>query len=218
MMVCEKLSDGFTTDTISSKSDDPKISYIIETINNMTKKMNNSFCEIEQVLKSFEEQDYTAKINSELFRGGELLSVLKGLNSLRDKIIENFKKSYEQNLILDVESNVILQEIEVLSISSQKQTQIVEETAISIEQVASNISNNKESVLTMAKLGKQIQDSSEQSINLVNKTYMGMEDIMIATNKVFDSTGRGFAVVAQEVRNLATKSADAAKEIESLNE
>lgn len=243
MMVCEKLSDGFTTDSISSKSNDPKLNYIINTINNMTEKMNNSFCEIEKVLKSYENQDYTAKINTNLFRGGELLSVLNGLNLLRDKITQNFKKSYEQNLTLDIESNTIFQEIELLSISSQKQTQIVEETVTSVEQVSSNIANNKSTVSNMFKLGKQIQNSSEQSITLVNKTYSDMEDIMVATNKVFNSigiisqiafqtnilslnaaveaatageAGLGFAVVAQEVRNLATKSADAAKEIESL--
>ena len=243
MMVCEKLSDGFTEDTISKKSTDPKINYIIETINNMCSKMNDSFCEVESVLKDFEEQNYVKNVNEDLFRGGELLDVLQGLNSLRDTITKNLTQNYRQGLILEIESRNIVKEVEHLSVSSRNQAQIVEETAASIEEITSNISHNKQIAMEMSKLGKEVQASSQNGIVLVNQTYKSMDEISLATNKVFEAisvisqiafqtnilslnaaveaatageAGKGFAVVAQEVRNLATKSAETAKIIESL--
>ncbi len=243
MMVCEKLSDGFTEDTISKKSTDPKINYIIETINNMCTKMNDSFCEVKSVLKDFEEQNYIKNVNEDLFRGGELLDVLQGLNSLRDTITKNLTQNYSQGLMLKTESANIVTEANNLANSSKSQAQIVEETAASIEEITSNISSNKEIAIKMSKLGKEVQNSSQNGITLVNQTYKSMDDISLATNKVFEAisvisqiafqtnilslnaaveaatageAGKGFAVVAGEVRNLATKSGEAAKTIESL--
>ena len=243
MMVCEKLSDGFTEDTISKKSTDPKINYIIETINNMCTKMNDSFCEVKSVLKDFEEQNYIKNVNEDLFRGGELLDVLQGLNSLRDTITKNLTQNYRQGLMLKTESANIVTEANNLANSSKSQAQIVEETAASIEEITSNISSNKEIAIKMSKLGKEVQNSSQNGITLVNQTYKSMDDISLATNKVFEAisvisqiafqtnilslnaaveaatageAGKGFAVVAGEVRNLATKSGEAAKTIESL--
>ncbi|MCJ8327783.1 MAG: methyl-accepting chemotaxis protein [Campylobacterales bacterium] len=95
----------------------------------------------------------------------------------------------------------------------------------------------------MSNYGKKVHASAEQGIVLVNKTLNSMDDIAEATKKAFEAisiisqiafqtnilslnaaveaatageAGKGFAVVAQEVRTLATKSAEAAKTIENL--
>ena len=70
-------------------------------------------------LKDFEEENYLKKVNEDLFRGGELLDVLQGLNSLRDTITENLTQNYRQGLMLKIESANIVNEANNLANSSK---------------------------------------------------------------------------------------------------
>jgi len=243
MLVCEKLSDGYTDDEIVSISDDAKINYISKTINKMSNKINSAMLEVTQRLNEYENQNYMGKVHEDLFRGGELHNLLSGINSLRDKIALMLKENYRYALANEYESEVLSLESKKLSESSMVQASTIEETVASIEQISANISSNRQTTREMATLGQKVQDSSSGGIELVNKTMNSMDEISDATKKVYEAisvisqisfqtnilslnaaveaatageAGKGFAVVAQEVRSLATKSGEAAKTIENL--
>ena len=243
MLVCEKLSDGYTNDEISMKSSDAKINYISKTINEMTLKINHSISEVSTRLKEYKEQNYLNEVDTHLFRGGSMLDLLKGVNSLKDEITLILKDNYRFALVSEYESEILSDESRKLSKSSMIQAVTIEEAAASIEEISANISQNRNTTSKMSDYGKKVHASAEQGIVLVNKTLNSMDDISEATKKAFEAisiisqiafqtnilslnaaveaatageAGKGFAVVAQEVRTLATKSAEAAKTIENL--
>jgi len=243
MLVCEKLSDGFTEDEISEKSSDPKINYISETVNKMTIKIDTALEQVTSRLKEYEEQNYMDAVDEELFRGGELKNLLTGINSLKNKVTSNLVNNYRQGLVLRNESEVLEKESKKLAKSTNIQAATIEETAASIEEITAIISQNRMTANEMSILGEKVKTTANSGIGLVNQTLDAMDDISKATNEAFDAigvisqisfqtnilslnaaveaatageAGKGFAVVAQEVRNLANRSAEAAKKIESL--
>ena len=130
-----------------------------------------------------------------------------------------------------------------LSQRTEEQASALEETAASMEQLSSTVKQNAENAQqanqlalgasTVAKKGgavvaqvvetmKGINDSSKKIADIISVIDgIAFQTNILALNAAVEAArageqGRGFAVVASEVRNLAGRSADAAKEIKSL--
>ncbi|QMI06621.1 methyl-accepting chemotaxis protein [Citrobacter sp. RHB25-C09] len=119
----------------------------------------------------------------------------------------------------------------------------LEQTAASMEQLTATVKQNAENANQAHQLAKSVSDTADRGSEMVCYVIEKMRDISGSSNRIADilsvidgiafqtnilalnasveaaragEQGRGFAVVAGEVRNLASRSADAAKEIRSL--
>jgi methyl-accepting chemotaxis protein len=148
-------------------------------------------------------------------------------------------------LTLDESSNILLSNVDKLNISSNEAASSLEQTAAALEQITSNIRNNTENIQKMAQYSNSVTASANDGEKLANQTTVAMDEINVQVNAITDAisiidqiafqtnilslnaaveaatageAGKGFAVVAAEVRNLAARSAEAAKEIKTIVE
>src|SRR5689334_9988612 len=130
-----------------------------------------------------------------------------------------------------------------LSQRTEEQSSSLEETASSMEEMTSTVKQNADNAGQANQLATAARDQAEKGGSVVSQAVKAMADINDASRKIADiigvideiafqtnllalnaaveaaragEQGRGFAVVASEVRNLAGRSASAAKEIKDL--
>jgi methyl-accepting chemotaxis protein len=167
----------------------------------------------------------------------------RGINQLADNLTETVSKVKEAAAEIHRGAEEISAGNSNLSLRTEEQAASLEETASSMEEMTTTVKQNADNAGQANQLALAARDQAEQGGMVVGKAVQAMSGINESARKIADiigvideiafqtnllalnaaveaaragEQGRGFAVVASEVRNLAGRSATAAKEIKDL--
>ena len=205
----------------------------------MEKNVHDDINELTDVLHKFKARDFREKIANP--KGDVAIT----LNELGDIINKMLLENLTIGTTMNENADTLRGNVEQLSVSSNQQAASLEETAAALEEITSTITQTSDNITKMAGYTQELTNSIQNGQDLANETTSSMEEINEQTELIADAitvidqiafqtnilslnaaveaatageAGKGFAVVAQEVRNLASRSAEAAKEIKDIVE
>ena len=228
---------------VKIKSKNENLNDLSLLFNDMMKELSSNISDdinkITTALNKYSKLDFRHRITN------AKANVELGLNSLADTINKMLLENKTNGLTINQSSQGLLSNVEKLSVSSTESAASLEETSAALEEITSIIVSNTQNVVKMSDFANKLSHSLSDGKKLALETTSSMEEIneeviaikdaisvidqiafqtnILSLNAAVEAAtageaGKGFAVVAQEVRNLASRSAEAASEIKNLVE
>lgn len=242
-VIVESARGGDLTRRVDLKNKDGFFRTLATGINALIEEVDKIFTELSTVMEAMAQGDLTVLVKDQYAGAFNTIkeNVNHTLDNLRD-IVAGISGLSEDMRSAAVE---ISSGNESLSTRSEQQAASLQETNSSIGLLAGAASSNSKNAQAADALADEARDKAREGGEVVERAIQAMEAINAASRKITEiigvideiafqtnllalnasveaaragEHGRGFAVVSSEVRNLASRSADAAKEIKDLIE
>ena len=245
VLTADKVEKGIYKSRITASSENPTIHTLKNTLNKMLSSIEDSNSRILRVVNSYTNDDFTDYIKVVDNYKDDMKLLMESINLLGKELGNSAKNNFQNGETLENSASTMTNSMNNLASKANEQAASLEETAAALEEITSITRNNTQNATKMATLGQVVKKSVLSGEELASKTASSMDEInekvkainsaitvidqiafqtnILSLNAAVEAAtageaGKGFAVVAQEVRNLANRSAEAAREIKNLVE
>ena len=245
VLTLDKMSQGIYQCRIHSKSKNFMIEALRNTLNNSLDQSEKNMISLRDNVELYANNDFRDSININPKMKGDLLLVMQSVNKLGNSLSNGARSNLENGKHLESNSATMTDSVNNLADKANQQASSLEQTTAAVETITTITRNNSTNASKMSELGNKVNDEVTNGMKLANQTSQAMDSIneqvtaineaitiidqiafqtnILSLNAAVEAAtageaGKGFAVVAQEVRNLASRSAEAANQIKNLVE
>ncbi len=238
----KRLSEGELDVEITYQSKD-ELGSLADSARTLIKTLHAYIGNISETLRHMADGDLTVDVTMEYQK--DFAPIKTSLEAILGSLNSMFLGIHQSSEQVASGSNQVASGAQALAQGATEQASSVEELSATIneisEQIKGNAANAQHANRMVAETTREIENGQNQmeqlvaamgniseTSNQINKIIKTIDDIAFQTNILAlnaaveaaraGTAGKGFAVVAEEVRNLAAKSAEAAKNTTSLIE
>ncbi|MEA3352623.1 MAG: methyl-accepting chemotaxis protein [Campylobacterota bacterium] len=238
----EKCKSGFLNYDVELKSSDQTVNNMTDSLNGMVGKLRYDINRVMKTLEEYGKGNFAEEIDTSDCSGniGSLILSTKFLGENVSEIVAIIiKAATELNTYIEqLKSN----SVNISSLSDKQREELLEITTQLDEirtllnessKITQKMHTNGEEVKRLSVDGDKLAKSTVESMENINSSVGRINDAIVVIDQIAFQTnilslnaaveaatageaGKGFAVVAQEVRSLASRSAEAANEIKAI--